>query len=301
MKKLNFIFVFATVLFAAQTNRFIYEYKYVPNTNEKDTVRKEMMLLEINEKGSRYFSHSKFISDSITKADLEKQLASGSNNININKRERLGSVNYSVEKTYPDFNVFLMDRIGTDNYKISEEEKLVWKVQSEVQKIGEYSAQKATTSFGGRDWTAWFSTEIPFQDGPYKFYGLPGLIVKIEDTTSSHIMTLVANKKVNTTSKNSDADISGGRIQIFGMGGKEIPITEKQFKKLRQDFLNDPSKNMREMMMRVNPNNEKVIMKMKTPDGREISDMNEMYKQMEKRTKEAESKNNNRIEPDLYK
>lgn len=33
--------------------------------------------------------------------------------------------------------------------------------------------QKATCDFAGRKWIAWFTTEIPIQDGPYKFYGLP--------------------------------------------------------------------------------------------------------------------------------
>jgi GLPGLI family protein len=35
----------------------------------------------------------------------------------------------------------------------------------EKQKIGEYEAQKATTEFGGRQWTAWFTEAIPFPDG----------------------------------------------------------------------------------------------------------------------------------------
>ena len=44
-------------------------------------------------------------------------------------------------------------------------------------KIGEYEAQKATTEFGGRQWTVWFTEAIPFPDSTYKFSGL-GLIVK---------------------------------------------------------------------------------------------------------------------------
>jgi GLPGLI family protein len=74
-----------------------------------------------------------------------------------------------------------------DKYKIKEDKKLEWKILPDQQKIGEYKVQKATTSFGGRDWTAWFTTDIPIQDGPYVFYGLPGLIVKIEDATGSTV------------------------------------------------------------------------------------------------------------------
>ena len=48
---------------------------------------------------------------------------------------------------------------------------------------------KAVTEFAGRKWTAWFTEELPFQDGPYKFRGLPGLIVKLEDATQSHVLS----------------------------------------------------------------------------------------------------------------
>jgi GLPGLI family protein len=57
---------------------------------------------------------------------------------------------------------------------------------SRKEKIGNWEAQKATTEFGGRKWTAWFCEEIPLSDGPYKFKGLPGLIVKISDADNSH-------------------------------------------------------------------------------------------------------------------
>ena len=42
------------------------------------------------------------------------------------------------------------------------------------------------------------------------------------------------------------------------------------------------------------------VVKMKNQDGKDI-DMNEMYRNIEKRAKEEIQKNNNKIEPDLYK
>ena len=43
-------------------------------------------------------------------------------------------------------------------------------------------SQKATTTFAGRTYTAWFTTEIPLPYGPYKFGKLPGLILRVQDT-----------------------------------------------------------------------------------------------------------------------
>jgi GLPGLI family protein len=57
-----------------------------------------------------------------------------------------------------------------------------------------FNVQKAITDFAGRKWIAWFTADIPIPDGPYKFYGLPGLILKLEDTTGSHKFNLTGIK-----------------------------------------------------------------------------------------------------------
>lgn len=57
-----------------------------------------------------------------------------------------------------------------------------WQFMEEETEILGYLCQKAVCRFQGRDYTAWFTLDIPINDGPYKFYGLPGLILKIEDS-----------------------------------------------------------------------------------------------------------------------
>ena len=58
-----------------------------------------------------------------------------------------------------------------------------------------YTCHKATTRFRGRDYIAWYTEEIPFPYGPFKFGGLPGLITCIYDTQREHIYTLVGFEK----------------------------------------------------------------------------------------------------------
>lgn len=298
MKKITVFFLFIALFGNAQIHRFIYEYKFVPDSTKRDEVKKEMMALDINSKGSTYQSMQKIVADSTMKAQINKMMASGGGNLSFNKRMNSGDIDYKVTKEYPDFKVFLHQRVSVDAYKIAENEKPVWKILPDKQKIGEYNAQKATTDFGGRHWIAWFSEDLPFQDGPYKFFGLPGLIVKIEDKTNSHIMTLVANKKI---AEAEEQEVKPqGNMRIIGMGGKEIEVSEDQFKKLWKNYVNDPAKNMREMMNQSNPNM-KVVFKVKTDDGKEITDPNEMSRNLEKRVKEQEKANNNKIEPSLYK
>jgi GLPGLI family protein len=279
-------------------NRFFYDYKFIPDSTDKANVITEMMLLDIDKDGSLYHSQQKFIADSTAQADIERQMKLNSGSFTINRTEKPGQVSYKVSKKYPDFKTYLFTKVSTDNYKVEEDLKPEWKILPDKQKIGEYNAQKATTSFGGREWTAWFATEIPFQDGPYKFYGLPGLIVKIEDKTGTHSMTLVGNKKI-TTKKSDEASLPQG-VQIFGMGAKDIEVNKTQFRKAWKSYKNDPTKNMREMMSK-NTDTNRVVFKTKTADGREISDPNQVFREMEKKAKEGFKKNNNPIEPDLYK
>lgn len=61
-------------------------------------------------------------------------------------------------------------------------ENIDWKLTTERRTIGEFECTKATCSAFGRNWEAWFSPSIPISDGPWKLYGLPGLIIEAEDS-----------------------------------------------------------------------------------------------------------------------
>ncbi|MFC0425606.1 GLPGLI family protein [Chryseobacterium scophthalmum] len=297
MKKISLVLLLIIGFSSFAQNRFFYDYKFIPDSTDKANVLKEIMLLDIDKSGSKYYGQEKFIADSTSQADLERQLKLSPNNISISRNDKPGMITYKVTKQYPDFKTHLFTRISNDSYKIEEDKKPEWKILPDKQKIGEYNAQKATTKYGGREWTAWFSTDLPFQDGPYKFYGLPGLIVKIEDKTGSHSLTLVGNKTIQTTTE-KEMNLPQG-VQLYGMGGKDIEINKAQFKKAWKAYKSDPTKNMREMMSKSSDTN-KVIFKTKTADGREISDPNQVFREMEKKAKEGFKKNNNPIEPELY-
>ena len=62
-----------------------------------------------------------------------------------------------------------------------------WTLESKKQTICGYQCQKATCHWRGRDYEAWFTSAIPMKSGPWKFGGLPGLIMKIYDT--KHLYT----------------------------------------------------------------------------------------------------------------
>ena len=270
-----FLLIMSVCLFG-QNKRFIYEYQLIPDSTNTADVKKEMMYLDTSKDGSKYYSYTVFNSDSIMKADLERQLkATGS--INITAPQKVPVVRYSVTKTYPDYKVNLHRRLGMDSYNISENRKINWKISSEKEKIGEWNAQKAEADFAGRHWIAWFSTEIPIQDGPYKFYGLPGLIVKIEDKTGSHKMELRGIRNIST-----DLDIN-----VFD--AKEVAVNQKQFQKVLKEYENDPTKGIRQVQM----GGATIVM-----TGKDNNSV-QMAKDQEERLKARIKKDNNRIEMDI--
>jgi GLPGLI family protein len=77
---------------------------------------------------------------------------------------------YSRVKMIKEY-VLVAEKRQTINWQLSDDEK----------KIQGFNCKKATGTYRGRNYTAWYSSEIPIPEGPYKFKGLPGLILEIED------------------------------------------------------------------------------------------------------------------------
>lgn len=279
MKKLLInLFLILGILTIAQNKRFIYEYKFIPDSTNIEDAKTEMMFLDTTKDGSKYYSYTVFNSDSLMKADLERQLkATGS--INVKSDMRKGNVRYSVTKTYPDYKINLHRRLSMDAYNISDERKINWKILPEKAKIGEWNAQKAEADFAGRHWTAWFSAEIPIQDGPYKFHGLPGLIVKIEDKTGSHKLELKGIKNIT------------GELDINVFEAKEIAVNSKQFQKVVKEYENDPTKGIKQLQM----GGATVILTGKDGNSAKVA------KEQEERLRNQIKKDNNKIELDIIK
>ena len=285
MKKTFLLFIFISALFSAQ-NRFIYDYKFVADSTNKADVKSEMMYLDISEKGSKFYSREVYVSDSIMTATYEKEIkATGSMNVIMKPMTRRGSVRYKIYKNYPNFETYSLSRIGMDQYKIWDKRTISWKILSEKQKIGNWETQKATTEFAGRKWTAWFTEELPFQDGPYKFRGLPGLIVKLEDATQSHVFELKAVGKYKEEVQ---------KVSEFVGNERDIEINQEQYKKLFLEERNDPAKSLK--MAVANG----AVLQFRDGSGNEISP-SEMIKRREQQAKENNKKDNNIIEIDLLK
>ncbi len=72
-----------------------------------------------------------------------------------------------------------------------------WTLEEDTASFLGHPCQKATCRWRGRDYVAWFAPDIPIRRGPWKFGGLPGLIMKIHDVDSLYVFEAVAIEKGN--------------------------------------------------------------------------------------------------------
>lgn len=105
--------------------------------------------------------------------------------ITIDPRDMHGHVEpYRVMKNVPAEGLLTFSAgIVTRNFYYEESlPEMTWKLMEADSIICGYACQKASATFRGRTWTAWYTVDLPYDDGPWKLRGLPGLILKAEDT-----------------------------------------------------------------------------------------------------------------------
>jgi GLPGLI family protein len=66
-----------------------------------------------------------------------------------------------------------------------------WKLEQDQKMVGTYNCRKATAVIDSLNVSAWFSPDIPLNDGPDIFWGLPGLILEVDINNGGK--TIVAN------------------------------------------------------------------------------------------------------------
>ncbi len=171
-----------------------YSFKYKLHSTDKNYCE-DIRILQIGSKVVKEFSEIAFIGDSLRTIDeKDGRPYYSSNPEGIFPYELF----YTIREKKMDIKCRLAVHAGVLLFQ-PKQRNVVWNFSHEECKvIRGYNCNKATTLFAGRQYTAWYSLDVPVHYGPYKFSGLPGMIVELEELTGMYIWQLAS---VNATSR----------------------------------------------------------------------------------------------------
>ena len=187
MSKIFFIlFSCPLILYAQQQPHHydieaIYKKTWQPDSTDVKSSKSEFMTLLIGNEQSVFCATQYLVMDSAIAAELKRGNKLGPSFAFF---EAQGTRNNLVVFKNKD-RIIVYDQIAkfipTIFQYVEKKPLFDWKITGDTETVAGVHCQKASTVFGNRTWEAWFAPSIPVSDGPYKFYGLPGLIVKIND------------------------------------------------------------------------------------------------------------------------
>lgn len=211
----------------------VVQYAYSKRTmKDSTTITSQNTFLNIEENISTFFSEAPYLSDSIISSD---QKAGRKINFKALPGDLLGCY---IKKDISSKKItYYSDEFDEHEYKYEESPILKWEIGKENKVILGFKAYLASTKYAGRKYYAYFTTELPIQDGPYKFCGLPGLILEIFDEKKDHHFLATGISKEKKIS-----------IDDHITKRKYIETSKEKFTEMRKNHAEAPLKRMFEMM-----------------------------------------------------
>ena len=179
----------------------LYRYVYTFDTL-KNELRDDLLILQIGKEVSKCYSYYTFQCDSLQRTPDGAKVWSELFRRAIEKDGIYGDfphvrMSTYVYKNYPTGQMTITDRSSSQGYRYADSlHAQTWTMGDSTREVLGYTCQQATADFRGRRWTAWFATDIPISDGPWKLGGLPGLILKAYDEGQQHVFTAVGLERV---------------------------------------------------------------------------------------------------------
>lgn len=200
-----------------------YDYAFVKDAKKKPYKHiHEQMTLEIGSHAASFFSQVQFYCDSVASEAIKK----GEHQFRFTNQ-----VSWRMYSDYPAKGQYsYLERFGRDRFIMTEKmTEPAWTLcPDSVRTILGYQCQKATATFLGREWTAWYTEDIPLDNGPWLLRGLPGLILKAETADSCFCF------EANGLTKSKDVK------PLYYKGSKYEQIDRKTLASVYKRYFADP-------------------------------------------------------------
>lgn len=170
----------------------VYEYKINAGAGETYAT-----ILQIGEPLSKFSDYTSYLLDSITTAPASDTAA-----IEEMRQKETNAVFFfdtKVWQNFPEGYMTVTQEIAPNIMGYKEPmEQIEWSLCEDSPRIiCGYNCNRATASYGGREWTAWYTPDIPVSTGPWKLHGLPGLIMEAADSEGLHTFTAITFREEN--------------------------------------------------------------------------------------------------------
>lgn len=220
-----------------------YEMKFVPDTLARDNYNTVTTVLNLSSKGlSSFREYGWFRSDSVKAHHMENGKIRHS--ISNMAYKYMGKTydNYIIVKSWPEkrklFYVGLIGLEGRFEY-IEDMPDFGWKIDfNQTKEIAGYTCHAAKGNYAGRDYQAWFTTDIPISDGPWKFQGLPGLILEVSSLDNEYIYTCMSIRQTE------------GPLYVAGRD-KSFKTTREKFLKAKKKYETNPANALAAMASKI--------------------------------------------------
>ena len=115
-----------------------------------------------------------------------------------------------------------------------------WELSEESRTIEGFTCKKATADYLGRNWTVWYTEDVPLPAGPWMLWGAPGLIVSAHDSEEIFSFRLIWTDQLDNDGRIDFIDSRYPKKSIRKKGGSShyvlsLKDAEQMCTRLRTD------------------------------------------------------------------
>lgn len=193
-------------------------YQYIVSDPVLERSEEWYDILQLGSLWSKYMDYNEFRTDSVLNTLDRKKLTveEYTNLYNLYFPSRSANLLHNMKTG----DIEVRERTMGDNFVYQDSVSIGWQLSDETKEVCGQKCSKATCHFRGRNWVAWYA-DVPVSLGPWKFSGLPGLILQLEDDKREHVFRAIALRK--------------GASPIVLKEKRYIPTTRQRYEKVYRD------------------------------------------------------------------
>jgi GLPGLI family protein len=233
-----------------------YKFSHVLDTNNRAHSYTENMVLFVGKASGSYKSYDAQLQNELYRKQLQEQVSAGGN-FRLDRNITGSGTEYYQ---FTNSRKLVRKEVLMDAYIIDDALPAInWHISSNTANFDELHCQKATCHFKGRDYIAWFCSDLPVRVGPWKLNGLPGVIVEAYDTKKEVVFKFDRVEKAVLGAQKPIKDRHGRILvplgdddynidpNIIQPPARGIKTTDKEFEKLYNTMHKDPNALARSM------------------------------------------------------